>query len=292
MRRKLNVSERRACRVLGQPPRSTTQRYARRKGEKDRILKERMLVLSRENPRYGYRRVWALLRREGWMVNKKRLYRLWGGKKASKCPTNSVRGGACGATARTAARGGEPHAPKPRLELRRLRDGPNRGRPQAEDDAHRRRIQQGVPEHRGRALDHRRGRGEHPGIPVPPKGRTCLHPLGQRPGVRCQGHLKRWLGASGVGTLDIEPGSPWENAYYSETFISRFGDELLKRELFADLLEAKVLVEDYRRHYNHHRPHSALGYRTPAEFASAADLDGKVENTRKPKELESVLILS
>ena len=53
---------------------------------------------------------------------------------------------------------------------------------------------------------------------------------------------------------------------------SLFGDELLKREVFADLLEAKVLVEDYRGHYNHQRPHSALGYRTPAEFAVAAEI--------------------
>ncbi|MGI8541364.1 MAG: integrase core domain-containing protein, partial [Rubrobacteraceae bacterium] len=105
------------------------------------------------------------------------------------------------------------------------------------------------------------------------------------------GAIKRWLEISGVRTLYIEPGSPWENAY-SETFISRFSDELLKREVFADLLEAKVLVEDYRGHYNHHRPHSALDYRTPAEFAVAADLDTKVKDAEKPEELESVLTLS
>ena len=102
--------------------------------------------------------------------------------------------------------------------------------------------------------------------------------------------IRRWLEVSGVGTLYIEPGSPWENAY-SETFISRFGDELLKREVFADLLEAKVLVEDYRGHYNHRRPHSALGYLTPAEFAAFADLDRKVA-AGKPEELESVFTLS
>jgi transposase InsO family protein len=77
-----------------------------------------------------------------------------------------------------------------------------------------------------------------------------------------------------------------------ETFISRLSDEVLKRELFADLLEAKVLIEDYRGHYNHRRPHSALGYLTPAEFAVAADLESKVENAGKPAELESVLTLS
>ena len=73
-----------------------------------------------------------------------------------------------------------------------------------------------------------------------------------------------------------------------ETFISRFSDELLKREVFADLLEARVLVEDYRDHYNHHRPHSALSYQTTAEFVAATDLGSKEE----PEELESVLTLS
>src|SRR5437660_151264 len=65
--------------------------------------------------------------------------------------------------------------------------------------------------------------------------------------------IKRWLEVSGVKTLYIEPGAPWENAY-SETFISRLGDELLKREVFTGLLEAKVLVEEYRDHYNHSAP--------------------------------------
>ena len=75
------------------------------------------------------------------------------------------------------------------------------------------------------------------------------------------------LDLSGVQTLYIEPGSPWENAY-SESFNSRFEDELLNREIFSSLTEAKVLVEQYRLAYNHERPHSALGYRTPAEFAA------------------------
>jgi putative transposase len=103
--------------------------------------------------------------------------------------------------------------------------------------------------------------------------------------------VKRWLEVSGVRTLYIEPDSPWENAY-SETFVSRFSDKLLKREVFADLLEAKVLVEDYRGHYNHHRPHSALGYQTPAQFVAATDLERKVEDAGKPEELESILTLS
>src|SRR5215217_3185570 len=101
--------------------------------------------------------------------------------------------------------------------------------------------------------------------------------------------VKQWLEASEVENLYIEPGSPWENAY-SETFISRFSDELLKREVFTALLEAKVLVEGYRNHYNQERPHSALGYLTPAEFAASCEPPSVEEDLSK--ELESVSVLS
>ena len=80
--------------------------------------------------------------------------------------------------------------------------------------------------------------------------------------------VKEWLAAAGVQTLYIEPGSPWENAYV-ESFNGKLEDELLGRELFTSLREAKVLIEQYRVEYNHHRPHSALGYQTPAEFAAS-----------------------
>lgn len=67
--------------------------------------------------------------------------------------------------------------------------------------------------------------------------------------------------------LYIAPGSPWENAY-SETFNSRLRDELLEREVFETLKEAKVILEDHRLDYNHLRPHGSPGYLTPAEFAA------------------------
>jgi len=102
--------------------------------------------------------------------------------------------------------------------------------------------------------------------------------------------LKRWLTGSNVGTLYIEPGSPWENAYV-ESFIGRFGDELLKREAFAGLLEAKMLAEEYREHHNHRRPHSALGYRTPLEFAASCGSAGVVD-VEFTKELQSTTALS
>ena len=79
--------------------------------------------------------------------------------------------------------------------------------------------------------------------------------------------IKQWLQDNKVGTLYIEPGSPWENGYI-ESFHGRLRDELLNRELFYSVRETKVLAEDWRLDYNHHRPHSSLDYKTPAQFAA------------------------
>ena len=79
--------------------------------------------------------------------------------------------------------------------------------------------------------------------------------------------VRRWLSRVGVKTLFIEPGSPWENGYI-ESFNGKVRDELLDREIFDTLLEAKVLIERWRRDYNTVRPHSSLGYRAPAPEAT------------------------
>ena len=247
-----------------------------------------MIALSRENPRYGYRRVWALLRREGWPVNKKRVHRLWR-KEGLKVPDSQ------------------------RKRRRLLGDGENScTRKRAEhlnhvwsydfvmdltEDGRRLKMMPVVDEYSRECLsiDVQRSITAEDVV-------TTLASLfrsrGEPAFIRSDNGpefiakaIKEWLEVSGVKTLYIEPGSPWENAY-SETFISRFSDELLNREVFADLLEAKVLVEDYRCHYNHQRPHSALGYLTPAEFVAAANLGGKEENAGKTEEIELVLTLS
>jgi len=75
--------------------------------------------------------------------------------------------------------------------------------------------------------------------------------------------VRKWLNRLGVRTLFIEPGSPWENGYI-ESFNGKMRDELLEREIFTTLEEAKVLIEQRRKEYNQIRPHSALGYRPPA----------------------------
>ena len=78
--------------------------------------------------------------------------------------------------------------------------------------------------------------------------------------------VRKWLSRLGVRTLFIEPGSPWENGYI-ESFNGKLRDELLNREIFTTLTEARILIEAYRKEYNQVRPHSALGYRTPAPEA-------------------------
>jgi transposase InsO family protein len=78
--------------------------------------------------------------------------------------------------------------------------------------------------------------------------------------------VRKWLSRVGVKTLFIEPGSPWENGYV-ESFNSKLRDELLNGEVFTTLTEARILIEQWRREYNHFRPHSALGYRPPAPEA-------------------------
>ena len=75
--------------------------------------------------------------------------------------------------------------------------------------------------------------------------------------------LRAWLSTIGVKTAYITPGSPWENGF-CESFNGTFRDNLLDGEIFYSLQEAKVVVEEWVKHYNHERPHSALGYRPPA----------------------------
>jgi putative transposase len=80
--------------------------------------------------------------------------------------------------------------------------------------------------------------------------------------------LRDWCRFSSTGTMFIDPGSPWQNAYV-ESFNGKVRDELLDVEQFACLAEARVVIEDWREDYNQRRPHSSLGMRSPARFAAA-----------------------
>jgi putative transposase len=284
VKKKFEISERRACRAIGQP--RSTQRYPSRKENRDRPLVEKMIALSNKNPRYGYRRVWALLRREGWNVNAKRVYRLWreeGLKVAAKQRKRRRLSGSSenGCTRRRAEYTN--HVWSYDFVMDRTEEGYTLKMMPIVDEYTRECM----------ALEVERSMTARDLIKTlavlfAQRGEPAYIRSDNGPEfIACA--LKRWLEVSGVKTLYIEPGSPWENAY-SETFISRFSDELLKREEFTSLLEAKVLVEEYRNHYNHERPHSSLGYRTPAEFAALCDAVGV--DVELGKELESASALS
>ena len=92
--------------------------------------------------------------------------------------------------------------------------------------------------------------------------------------------VKMFLGNSGVETLSIEPGSPWENGYI-ESFNARTRDELLDGQLFLNLTEPKYVVERWRMDYNHYRPHGSLDYQTPAAYAGLGYAPIRISNRKK-----------
>lgn len=257
------VSERRACRVLGQP-RPTQRRVPHVPSDEPRLVK-RMMALASDYGRYGYRRVGAMLQEEGFRANHKRVERLWrreGLKVPQKQPKRKrlwLNDGSC-IRLRPRYRN---HVWSYDFMMDRTRDGralklltiiDEYSRECLAIDAGRKLTSEDVL-WRLSQLFMERG--------TPAYLRSDNGPEFVAKAVR------EWLGELGVGTLYIEPGSPWENGYL-ESFNGRLRDELLAREVFDTLLEAKVLVGRWRRHYNRVRPHSALGYRPPAPEAILA----------------------
>jgi len=258
----LEVSERRACQVIGQP--RSTQRYAAKERDGERPLVSSMLDLVRRHPRYGYRRVWALLRSEGFRVNVKRIYRLWR-KEGLKVPQKQRKKRRLGCSANGCVRHRAEHIDHVwcydfvsdqtvdgrTLKLLTLEDEYTREALAIE-------VERSITS--TDLIETLRYLFEVRGAPQHIRSDNGPEFIAQA--------LRRWLAESGVGTLYIAPGAPWENGF-NESFNSRLRDELLNAELFTSLQEAKVVTEDYRLEYNHRRPHSSLGYQTPAEFAAA-----------------------
>jgi putative transposase len=87
--------------------------------------------------------------------------------------------------------------------------------------------------------------------------------------------IKQWVSSGGVRTAYIERGKPWQNGL-NESFNGKLRDECLNLEWFRNRAEAKVVIEQWRKHYNEHRPHSSLGYRTPARFRAEQTGNGAV----------------
>jgi transposase InsO family protein len=253
----IKVSERRACRLLGQP-RSTQRRKLKVRDDEPQLL-QAIIELATQYGRYGYRRITAMLRQQGWEVNHKRVERLWrreGLKVPSKQPKRRrlwLNDGSC---VRLRA-SGKNHVWSYDFVHSRTHDGrafrilniiDEYTRECLAIKVARRLCSKDVLEQLGDLFVLR-------GIPA------FIRSDNGSEFIACK--LREWLGRLGVRTLYIEPGSPWENGYI-ESFNGKMRDELLNIEIFDTLKEAQVLSEWWRRQYNTIRPHSSLNYRPPA----------------------------
>lgn len=261
VQQQLEVSERRACGVLDQA--RSSQRYQPKPGEGEAELVKRMLELSRQHPRYGYRFVWALLREEGFKINRKRVYRLWR-REGLKVPVKRHKKRRLGRSENGIMHHRAEHVDQV-WAWDFVHDRTEDGRPlkflSIVDEFTRECL----------ALEARRSFKSGDVIDVL---KELFMIRGVPEHIRSDNGpefiaraIKGWLENAQVGTLYIAPGSPWENGY-AESFHSRVRDELLESELFTCLAEAKMLSEQWRLEYNHRRPHSSLGYVAPAVFAA------------------------
>ena len=258
----MNVSERRACKVIGQS--RMTQRYKTTQPDKDKALTADILTLAARHKRYGYRMITAKLRQDGWVVNHKRVQRIWQ-KEGLQVPYRRKFKKAMGSSANSCSVK-KAEYPNHVWTYDFVSD-------QTEDGRKLRLLT---------VLDE--FTRESPAIEVArsmPAGdvisvldylfmiRGVPKLIRSDNGSEFIAHsITRWLYDQGVETIHIAPGSPWENGYI-ESFNGKFRDEVLNRELFYSVKEAKVIVEGWRMEYNHHRPHSSLRYKTPAEFAAS-----------------------
>jgi putative transposase len=246
--------------------RNTQRRSHEVSSEESRLVSDITMLATRYG-RYGYRRITALLNERGWKVNRKRVERIWR-REGLKVPQKQ----------------------------------PKRGRLWLNDGS----CIRLRPEHKdhvwsydfvtARTAD---GRAFRTLIIIDEYTRECLAILvgrrltsedvidqlfnlfvlrGVPEHIRSDNgpeftakSIRKWLERLGVKTLFIEPGSPWENGYI-ESFNGKLRDELLNREIFTTLIEAKVLIADWRKEYNQVRPHSALGYRPPAPEAKMLEI--------------------
>ena len=257
---KLGVSERRACRVLDQA-RSTQRRRPKVRDDED-ALTGRILELATCYGCYGYRRITALLKREGWRVNHKRVERIWR-REGLKVPRKQPKRGRLWLADGSCIRLRPTHMDHVwSYDFVHDRTSDGRGI----------RVMTLIDEYTRECLALRAGRSLRSGDVL-----EVLDDLFIRRGV--PEHIRSdngaeftaevvrsWLGTLKVKPLYIEPGSPWENGYV-ESFNGKLRDELLNGELFDTLWEAQVLLEQWRREYNAVRPHSALRYRPPAPEA-------------------------
>ena len=260
MQQALGVSERRACRTLGQH-RSTQRKIPQGRSDEERLTAD-IIELARQYGRYGYRRITALLNQSGWHVNHKRVERIWK-REGLKVPQKQPKKGRLWLNDGSCIRL-RPERPNHVWSYDFVQDRTDDGRPY--------RTLNIIDEFTKEVLMIRVERKLNSTDVI--DALTDLFILRGPPEfIRSDNgpefvaeKVRSWIAAVGAGAAFIEPGSPWENGY-CESFNARFRDELLNLEIFYTLREAQILIEQWRRHYNTTRPHSALGYCPPAPEA-------------------------
>ncbi len=278
------VSQRRVSRTLGLA--RSNLRYTPVVGHEQAALARRIEVLSSSHPRFGYRRIWALLDREGWSINKKTVRRHWRllGLKLAK--------------PRAKSRPRRPHG----QDANACHLRPSRGKDDVwawdfifdrTSDGRSLKWLSLIDEYTREclALETRRNMtaediqrilaevAETRGGP-PHRVRSDNGPEFAAEAVRS------WLEASGSGALYVAPASPWQNGY-AESFHSKLRDELLDREEFESPPQAQAMGWLWKQEYNTERPHSSLDYKTPAEYAATCKRYVPIEETpseRPPNE--------
>lgn len=260
VQQKLGISERRACAALGQS-RGSHRRPKIQKDDEEKLTAA-IIRLASQYGRYGYRRITALLRVEGWMINRKRVERIWR-REGLKVPQRQkkrrrlyLNDGSC-----IRLRPCWPnHVWAYDFVADKLTDG-TKIRTLTVIDEYTREclsLRTGYSLKADDVMDVLTDLFITRGIPD-----YIRSDNGSEFTARS---IKNWLPKLGVKTLYIEPGSPWENGY-NESFNGRLRDECLNGETFYTLREAQVILEQWRHHYNHIRPHSSLGYKPPAPLA-------------------------
>jgi transposase InsO family protein len=250
-----------ACRALEL---ARSSYYRQGDGEKRKLpVPEEIIQTSQEHPRYGYRRVTALLRRRGLEINAKRVQRIRRveGLQVRKKQRRMRRLGRSTGLRQRARRANQVWS------WDFVEDQTEKGT--------RFRILTLMDEHT------REWHAVHVGwsiraveviqvVTAAMRRHGVPSHLRSDNGPEFVAHaIQDWLKERGVKTIYIRPGSPWENAHI-ESFHDKFRDECLNREIFGSLREAKVVIEQWRQEYNSKRPHSSLGYQTPAEFGGQA----------------------
>jgi putative transposase len=254
-------SERRRCRLMGLA--RSSARYTPRRAATDAALVAELRELGLKYPRYGYRRVAALLRHRGWRVNDKRVPRLRR-EAGPSLPRRQIRRRRLGHSSNGCIRHRSTHKNHV-WSYDFVSDQTLDGRPV--------RLLTIVDEHTREVLAIHCARSIRADNVIEVLQRLFAtrglpkHLRSYNGPEFIAKALQRFLASLGVAPLYIQPGSPWENGY-GESFNGKLRDELLDRELFGTLAEVKLITEAFRDEYNTVRPHGSLGYLTPAAYAA------------------------